>query len=40
MYVIFQWLENLEQYFYLFTKTSKYGGSVFGTEVAGGAQTE
>ena len=26
--------------FYLFTKTWKYSGSVFGTDVAGGAQTE
>ena len=31
---------HLDQPFYLFTKTWKYDGSVFGTEVAGGAQTE
>ena len=31
---------HLEQAFYLFRKTWKYGGIVFGTEVAGRAQTE
>ena len=30
----------LEQHFYLLTKNWKYGGSMFGTEVVGGAQTE
>ena len=28
---------HLEQPFYLLTKTSKYGGSFFGIDVAGGA---
>ena len=31
---------HLEQAFHSLTKTWKYGGSVFGTEVAGGAQIE
>ena len=30
----------IKQYFYLLTKTWKYGGSVFGTEIAGGAQAD
>ena len=35
------YIRTLEQsFFYLLTKTLRYGGSVFGTEAAGGAQTE
>ena len=30
----------LEQRIHLLTKSWKYGGCMFGTEVAGGAQTE
>ena len=31
---------HLQQLFYLLTNTWKYGGSLFGTEAAGGSQTE